>query len=184
MPSIVVIAASAGGLSPLRQIISSLPVPCGASIFIVVHIGSNRSYLPNLLGRPELPASFGREKQPIEDGHIYVAPPDHHMMLELGFMRLNRGPKVNHTRPAADPLFQSAAEAYGSRVVGIVLSGGDGDGAAGLRTIRDHGGTAFVQDPAEAASPSMPQAAILRDHPDACLPVAELARRVAALCST
>jgi hypothetical protein len=97
-----------------------------------------------------------------------VAPPDHHMLLELGRVRLNRGPKVHHTRPAADPLFISAAEIYGECVIGIVLSGGDGDGTEGLRSIKDHGGEALVQHPEHAAIPSMPKAAILMDHPDAC----------------
>ena len=105
------------------------------------------------------------------------------MSLEASSIRLNQGPKVHWTRPAADPLFISAAQAHGRRVLGIVLSGGDSDGAAGLRAITQHGGTAFVQDPNEAAMPSMPISAIMIDHPDVCLPVEEIAERVRLFCS-
>ena len=107
-----------------------------------------------------------------------MAPPDHHMLLELGRVRLNRGPEVHHTRPAVDPLFISAAEISGERVIGVVLSGGDGDGAEGLRSIKDHGGETLVQHPEDAAIPSMPKAAIVMDHPDACLSVEEIVKRV------
>jgi two-component system chemotaxis response regulator CheB len=105
------------------------------------------------------------------------------MVLEVGRIRLNRGPKVHHTRPSADPLFMSAAQAYGEAVLGIVRSGGDSDGAAGLWAIKRHGGVALVQDPAGAANPSMPYAAISADHPDGCLSVQEITRRVAAICT-
>jgi two-component system chemotaxis response regulator CheB len=180
---IVVIAASAGGLDPLFRIITALPVPCTASVFIVMHIGPHPSILPELLAnRTRHPATFPRDGTPIEPGHIYVAPPDHHMLIEAAGIRLSNGPKIHHTRPAADPTFISAANTHGARVMGIVLSGGDGDGATGLATITAHGGTSFVQSPEEAAKPSMPYAAILADHPDAVLPVEEIARRVHAFC--
>src|SRR5437762_1798951 len=105
------------------------------------------------------------------------------MSLGSSSIRLSQGPKVHATRPAADPLFISAAEAHGKRVMGIVLSGGDSDGAAGLRSIAEHGGTALVQDPKEAAAPSMPRAAIAEDHPHGCLPIEEIAKRVRSFCA-
>jgi two-component system, chemotaxis family, protein-glutamate methylesterase/glutaminase len=105
------------------------------------------------------------------------------MVLEFASIRLSHGPKVHYTRPAADPLFISAAEAHGQRVMGIVLSGGSSDGAAGLRAITEHGGTALVQDPKEAETPSMSRAAIAADHPDACLTVEEIAKRVRSFCA-
>ncbi|MDR7035819.1 chemotaxis response regulator CheB [Methylobacterium sp. BE186] len=105
------------------------------------------------------------------------------MRLERGRVRLDQGPKVKHCRPAADPLFTSAAEAYGERVVGIVLSGWDSDGSEGLRAIKAHGGTTFVEHPDEAKVPGMPLSAIAADHPDACLGVDALAERVATLCA-
>ncbi len=177
MEHIVVIAASAGGLEPLRRISAALPKDCSSSVFIVVHIGNNPSDLPTILSwSSKLDVSFAQDGSPILPHHIYVAPADHHMVLEFGRIQLNRGQKVNHTRPAADPLFISAAKTYGDRVIGIVLSGGDNDGAEGLRAIKQHGGKAVVQKPEDAANPSMPKAAIARDHPDACLSVEEIAK--------
>jgi two-component system, chemotaxis family, protein-glutamate methylesterase/glutaminase len=184
MGAIVVIAASEGGLLALRRIVSALPSDCAASVFIVLHIGNHRSLLPQILrGVTTLPVEHPHDDTPIEPNHIYVAPPDHHMVLEAGRIRLNRGPKVNHTRPAADPLFISSAAAYGERVIGIVLTGGGSDGAVGLRAIKNGGGLALVQDPHEAPAPWMPRAAITADRPDLCLSVAEIAERVAKFCA-
>jgi two-component system chemotaxis response regulator CheB len=183
MSALVVIGSSAGGLKPLRRIIAALPVPCAASVFVVQHIGNRPSELPLLLDRPGLHAIFAEDETRIEPGYIYVAPPDHHMVLTPGCIRLNRGAKVHFTRPAADPLFVSAAETYGERVVGIVLSGGLRDGAAGLLAIKEHGGVTIVQHPDEAAYASMPHAAIVTAHPNACLLVKEIAGRLAAFCS-
>jgi two-component system chemotaxis response regulator CheB len=161
----------------LRQIVAALPEACPAAIFVVVHIGNHRSNLPTILSwSSKLKASFATDDLPIQGGHIYVAPPDQHMVLQSGRIRLNRGPKVHHTRPAADPLFISAARAYGDRVIGVVLSGGDGDGAEGLRVIKEHGGRAVVQKPEEAIDPAMPEVAIAADHPDACLSAGEIAK--------
>ena len=183
MSFIVLIAASAGGIDPLRQIVAALPVPCEASVFVVQHIGAHPSRLPALLASVAgLPAVHAHDQAPIEAGHIYVAPPDHHMFLELGRIRVNRAPKVHYTRPAADPLFISAAEVYGDKVIGIVLSGGDGDGAAGVQAVTKHGGLALVQHPESAWADGMPRSAIAADHPTV-LTVAQIAQRVRALCS-
>jgi two-component system chemotaxis response regulator CheB len=183
MDAIVVIAGSAGGLAPLRRIVAGLPVHCTASVFVVLHIGSRPSVLPSLLAAAGgLPAAFAQDGAPIEAGHIYVAPPDHHMSLEPARIRLSRGPKVHNTRPAADPLFVSAAAAHGERVIGIVLSAGS-DGATGLRAIKEHGGTALVLRPEDAAMPFMPRAAIAAGRPDACLPVQEIVQFVGSFCS-
>jgi len=134
------------GLDPLRRIIAALPVPGSAAVFVVMHVGPHPSMLPRLLsGSGRYPASFAQDGALIEAGHVYVAPPEHHVVLGRDRIRLSRGPKVHHTRPAADPLFISAAQAHGQRVMGVVLSGGGGDGAAGFRTIGEHGGTALVQ---------------------------------------
>lgn len=184
MNAIVVIAGSAGSLEPMRQIVAALPASCTASIFIVVHIGNNPSVLPWILKQHgRLAAEFPTDGTVIKAGHIYVAPPDRHMILDHGVVRLTQGDKVHYTRPAADPLFFSAAAAYGDQVMGIVLSGGDGDGAEGLRAIKKHGGTALVQHPDEAAQPSMPYAAMKADHPEAWLRTDEIAERVLAFCA-
>lgn len=184
MEGIVVIGGSTGGLDPLRQIIAALPVDCTAAMFVVMHIGSHPGTLPRVLTESgHHPAIFASDNSIIEAGNIYVAPPDHHMYLEMSRIRLSQGPKIHHTRPAVDPLFISAAEVYGQCVLGIVLSGNDGDGAAGVQAIMQHGGTVFVQDPYEAQIPSMPWSAIVAGHPNARLPVSEIAERVRLFCS-
>ncbi|WP_336487797.1 chemotaxis protein CheB [Methylobacterium nigriterrae] len=184
MHPIVVIAASAGSLNPLKQIVSALPVPCRGSVFIVLHVGPNQSILPALLSIiAAAPVLHAENATRIEPGHVYVAPPDHHMRLEEGRIRLDQEPKVNFARPAADPLFISAAETYRERVVGIVLSGYGNDGADGLRIIKEHGGSALVQDLDEARVPEMPYAALYADHPDAFLTAERLAERIATLCA-
>jgi two-component system chemotaxis response regulator CheB len=124
---------------------------------------------------------FATDGMPIEGNCIYVPLPDHHMVLEEGRIRLNQSAKIHHTRPAADPLFLSAASSFGSRVMGIILSGGDGDGASGLRAIKAHGGIALVQCPAEALKPAMPRSALATDSPEA-LPIEQIAARVREFC--
>ena len=179
MNAIVVIGASAGGVEPLRGIVAGLPGTCSASIFVVELIGDHQSNLPILLALAgSLPATFATDGL-IDAGHIYVAPPDHHMLLQVSDIRLSRSAKIHFTRPAIDPLFVSAADAYGGRVLGIVLSGTGADGAAGLRAIWESGGTALVQDPNEAAEPSMPRAALQKVPAAVCLPIRELARFIA-----
>ena len=124
---IVVIGASRGGVEALRGIVSALPPNLQSTLLIVVHTSpTHASLLPDVLSRAgPLPAEHGRNGMRIERGHIYVAPPDHHMTVgPIGFIRLDQGPKKHHTRPAADPLFRSAAGIYGSRVIGIILTGG------------------------------------------------------------
>ncbi len=170
---IIVVAASAGGLQPLRAVVAGLPAGFAAALFIVQHVGRQRSLLPALLASagplPALPAQDGMR---VEPGRILVAPPDAHLLLERERVRLGHGPIENCTRPAADPLFRSAAEAYGERVVGVVLSGMLADGTAGLAAVKRRGGIAVVQDPADAGSPGMPRSALAHVAVDHCLPVA------------
>lgn len=181
--AVIVIAASAGGLEPLRTIVRALREGCATSTFIVVHIGPHRSELPSLISFPGgPPASFAEDGARIEQGRIYVAPPDRHLILDKERMHLSAGPKLHYTRPAADLLFVSAAESFGKRVVGIVLSGGDGDGAEGIRAIQAHGGIAFVQLPTEATFASMPEAAIAAAQPDV-LTTEEIAQRISKICA-
>jgi two-component system, chemotaxis family, protein-glutamate methylesterase/glutaminase len=113
--------------------------------------------LPILLSRAgPLSAVHVAERAAIKPGLIYVAPPDHHLLVERGYMRLTRGPRENWARPAIDPLFRSAARAYGPSVIGVILTGMLNDGSAGLRAVRAAGGRAVVQDPADAVAPDMP----------------------------
>jgi len=182
--TIVVIAASAGGLELLRILVAALPTPCAASVFIVWHIGAHPSELPSILQcSSTAPVCFAEDGAAILPGKVYVAPPDRHVLLRAMSMSPSAGPKVHFARPAADPMFISAAETHGDRVIGIVLSGGDGDGADGLLAIKQHGGKVLVQNPDEAMAPSMPHAAIAAVHPDAVLPIRAIADLVGRLCS-
>ena len=176
---IITIGASAGGVETLRGLVSLLPAELPAALFVVLHIPQNvPSLLPALLQRAgSLPARHPADNTPIENGWIYVAPPNRHMLLEPGRVRIIHGPKENRHRPAVDPLFRSAAWAYRSRVVGVVLSGNLDDGTAGLSAIKACGGTAVVQDPAEALSSDMPFNALRNvavDHQLTIKQIAEL----------
>jgi two-component system, chemotaxis family, protein-glutamate methylesterase/glutaminase len=180
---IVLIGAADGGLDPVRRITEALPHNCGAAVAVVFHTGAQPSAVPDILcWHGKLPVVFGAEGTPLEPGHLYVAPPDRHMLLSQVGFHLDGGSKVHDNRPAIDPLFVSAAMAFGPRVVGVVLSGLGKDGATGLRMIRNRGGLTFVQDPVEAAASEMPAAAFAQDDPEV-LPIEELSRRVARFCS-
>jgi len=175
--NIIVIGASAGGFSALRQLVADLPADLNAAIFIVWHISPDvRGVLAQVLGREtKLHAAHAVDGEPINMGRIYVAPPDHHLLVSDGVVRVTRGPKENRFRPAVDPLFRSAAHSYGRRVIGVILTGGMDDGSAGLWTIKQHGGVAIVQDPHEAEVPSMPENAVRAVAVDHVVPLREIA---------
>jgi len=173
---IIVIGASAGGFEAFKKIIHGLPANFDASIFIVWHMSPDiRSILPQVLNQQNsIEAAHAYNHEKIKPNRIYVAPPDHHMLIEDGEVLITHGPKENRFRPAVDPLFRSAAYAYGNRVIGIVLSGALDDGTAGLWTVKHYGGIAIVQDPTDAEVPSMPENAIRDVQIDYCVGVSEL----------
>ncbi len=174
--SIIVIGASAGGVAAVRQLTATFPADFPAAVFVVIHTtAESPGLLAELLNRSgELPAITAVHGGEILPGRIHVAPPDRHLVLERGRIRLVRGPKENRHRPAIDPLFRSAANSYGPRVVGVVLTGYLDDGAAGLVAIERSGGIAVVQDPEDAEVPGMPRNAIEGAKPDYILPLAEI----------
>ena len=180
---IIVIGASAGGVEALGRLVQTLPGDLPAALFVVIHIPSYAtSLLPEILSRQgKLPASQARDGEPIEKSHIYVAPPDFHMLLRSGQIQLVRGPRENHSRPAIDPLFRSAARAYGRHVIGVVLTGQLYDGSAGLLAVRNAGGLAVVQDPADAPAEAMPQTALSIAGADYVLPLAQIGQTLVAL---
>ncbi|AZO12068.1 MULTISPECIES: chemotaxis protein CheB [unclassified Mesorhizobium] len=170
----IVIGASAGGIEPLKRIVSDLPPDLPAAVFVVVHIGQV-SYLPEILDRAgALKASVAKNGATAQTGNIYVAPPGFHLLLHGDHMMLRRGPRENLARPAIDPLFRSAALSHGASVVGVLLSGALSDGTAGLRAIKAVGGLAVVQHPKDALVPAMVENALHYAEIDHCLPAAEL----------
>lgn len=181
---IIVVGASAGGVEVLCQLVRDLPPDLPAAIFIVLHISpQGKSVLPQILNRcrqkrykdNSFPVAHAQDGEEIVPGRIYVAPPDHHLLIKEGYVRVTRGPKENSHRPAVDPLFRTAARIYGRRVVGVVLSGTLDDGTAGLVAIKLQGGVAVVQDPEDAMYSGMPTSAIENAAVDYILPVSDIA---------
>lgn len=180
---IVVIGASSGGVEELVRVAGGLPPDLPAAVFVVLHVPEEgRSALPRILSRAgPLDAAHPEDGDPIEHGRIYVAPPDHHLLVEEGRVRLTRGPKENRHRPAVDSLFRTAALAYGPRAVGVVLSGALNDGTAGLQAVKQRGGVSVVQDPDDALFSGMPESALEYVDVDHCLPVEEISSLLARL---
>jgi two-component system chemotaxis response regulator CheB len=173
---LIVIGASAGAVPVLLELATRLPADFPAAVLVVLHVGAHRSVLPDLLkGCGPLRARHAVDGQALQPGTIEVAPPDQHMLVEGRRIRLQHGPKENHARPAIDPLFRSAALAQGPHVIGVLLSGRLDDGTAGLLAIKQSGGVAVVQDPADAEHPEMPRSALAHVDVDCCVPGSELA---------
>jgi len=174
---IIVVGTSAGGVEALTVLMGGMPSDLPAAIFVVLHIGPTAPrVLPQILARASrLRFAMAEEGEPIEKGRVYIAPPDHHLLLSEDRVHLNRGPRENGHRPAVDTLFRSAANTFGERVVGVVLTGMRNCGTAGLMAVKRQGGVAIVQDPEDALFADMPRSA--RDHVDVdhCVPLAEIA---------
>jgi two-component system chemotaxis response regulator CheB len=174
---VVVVGASAGGVEALVQFVSALPAGTREAVCVVLHISpAGTSAMPHILGRAaRLPVHSPADGDPLLAGHIYVAPPDHHLEVEPGRIRLTQSPRENGHRPAIDATMRSAAEAYDGAVIGVVLSGSRDDGTAGLVAIKRNGGSCLVQDPEEALYSGMPTNAIEHVEVDAVLPLAHMA---------
>ena len=183
--NIIVIGASAGGVQALQELMGGLPGQFPAAVFVVVHTSPDSpGILPQILERAgPLPAAHAKNGERIRHGHVYVAPPDSHLLIKHGHVELSRGPSENGFRPAVDPLFRTAARAYGPQVVGVVLSGGMDDGTLGLTHIKKNGGIAIAQDPAEAVFPGMPSSAIAHAAVDYVLGAAEMPALLSRLAS-
>jgi two-component system chemotaxis response regulator CheB len=173
---VIVIGASAGGVEAISRIVADLPRGIRASILVVLHISRGRSLLPEILTRSgPLPAAHPIDGEAIQHGHIYVAPPDHHLVVQAGAARIVHSASENGVRPAVDPLFRSAARAYGPRVIGVILTGTLDDGTAGIVAIKEAGGVTISQDPEEAFAPGMPRSAIRTGHVDHVVPLRDIA---------
>jgi two-component system chemotaxis response regulator CheB len=174
---LIVIGASWGGLNAVGEILAALPAELGCAVVVAQHRRGDtpEGGLAGLLAlRTRLPVADVEDKSPIQSGRVYLAPPDYHLLIEEGYFALSVDERVNYARPSIDVLFQSAADAYGERVVGVILTGSNQDGAAGLARIKARGGVAVVQDPRSAERHEMPAAALAATHADAVLPLAEI----------
>lgn len=159
------IGASAGGVEAISTLLQALPSRLGAAVLVVLHLPRDRqSLLPGLFqAKCALPVREAEDKEPVLPGRVYVAPPDYHLLVDAGpSLSLSVDPPVNWSRPSIDVLFESAADVYGQRLVGVVLTGANDDGAGGAAKIAAAGGRVLVQAPEGALSPTMPEAALRR----------------------
>lgn len=174
--SIIVVGGSAGSVNPLMTLVGCFAEDLPAAVFVAIHTAPEaRSHLPQILSRAgPLEARHAVDGDKIEAGRIYVAPPDHHLIVGPDHLHLSRGPRENGHRPAIDPMFRSAARSFGPGVTGVVLSGAADDGAAGLVAIKSAGGVAVAQEPREAMHPSMPESAVAAGAVDLVLGASDL----------
>jgi len=167
----------------MDQLFAELPPQMPATFLAVLHVGPYPSQLPGILNRhSSMQAHFAKQGELIRRGEIYVAPPDHHLLVRRSHVRLSRGPRVNWSRPAIDPLFASAAKTYGSRVIGVLLTGRLNDGTTGLYEVKRYGGITIVQDPSDAISPGMPASALKHVAVDHCVALAAMPRVLFRVC--
>ncbi|MAL97064.1 chemotaxis protein CheB [Hydrocarboniclastica marina] len=174
---IIVVGASLGGVETLPRLLAQLPADLPASVFIVQHVApQGPGLLANILNRAcAMPVGLAQDGQAIEKSRVYLAPPDHHMLLDADGVRVVHGPKENSSRPAIDPLFRSAAARFGPRVIGIILTGALDDGSSGLRAVKRCNGLTLVQEPRDAFCQDMPSNALATAEPvDYQLAVAEM----------
>lgn len=171
---LIVVGASAGGIDAFQNLLRELPADLPAAVLLVIHTSAHSPYLlPTIFNRVGTVKAVPNvtDGLRIQPGHLYIAPPDMHLMVDYGRVRLVHGPKENRHRPAIDPLFRSAARAYGPRVIGAILTGNLDDGSAGLVAVKACGGITVVQDPLDALYPEMPRHALSQLNPDYCLPL-------------
>lgn len=174
MIRLIVVGASFGGLDAIRTLLLGLPPELTVPIAVTLHIGTHSisHFIHRLNNESPLAVREAEDKVIMKNRTVYFAPPNYHLMIEKDFtLNLSADEKVNFSRPSIDVLFETAAWAFGPGVIGILLTGANNDGAAGLKTIHDNGGIAIVQDPTTAVSGIMPQAAINLFKPDSILPL-------------
>jgi two-component system chemotaxis response regulator CheB len=181
---LICIGASWGGLRAVGHVLCDVPDSVDVPIVVAQHRHpDSAATLAYLLGRRiARPVVEAEDKLPIERGSVYLAPADYHLLVEPGRFALSLAERVKHARPSIDVLFESAAHAYGAGTIGVILTGANDDGAAGLARIKQRGGVAVVQDPADAERRAMPQAALAATVADAVLPLTEIGKFVYRLC--
>jgi len=179
MRDIVVIGASAGGVAALRRLTQGIPASLPAALIVAMHRSSPQSAIADILGKTaHLPVQWATDGQKICAAKLYLAPPDHQMRIDCGFIRVDKSPREGLYRPSINLLFRSAAAEYGKRVIGVILTGSLNDGTAGLWEIKRRGGVAVVQEPSEAAFDPMPTHAIENVSVDFVLPIDGIAQKL------
>jgi len=184
---VIVVGTSAGGINALSEFVGQLKTGIDAAVFIVMHLSRtsiSEFLMYRLQPNTELPCEIALEGAPIQKGHIYIASPNLHLLVKKGKIILGRGPEENRWRPSIDVLFRSAAAAYSTRSIGVVLTGLLDDGATGMLAIQRSGGTSIVQDPNEAEYPDMPLAVLSNMNVDYCIPLAQMGEVIAAIVQT
>jgi two-component system chemotaxis response regulator CheB len=175
---LIAIGASWGGLHAVGEVLAGLPADFGPAIVVAQHRSrdSVKGMLTGALGRrTAMPVCEANDKDPVTPGRVHLAPPDYHMLVEDGYFQLSVDAPVSHSRPSIDVLFESVADSYGERAIGVLLTGASADGAAGLLRLRQSGGLTIVQDPAEAERSEMPAAALELDAAEQVCPLASVA---------
>lgn len=177
---IVVVGTSTGGLKALQTLLSGLPAGFPLPIVIVQHrgMGSESGLCEFLSQLSSVPVAEPEDKEPLRRGRAYLAPRDYHLLIENQSFALSTDPPVGFARPSIDVLFESAADEYQERAIGVILTGANRDGARGLAAIKFRGGLTLVEDPVSAACREMPEAAIAQTKPDWILPLEEIAPRL------
>lgn len=182
--TIIVLGASAGGVEALAKVLSALPTDLTAAVAIVLHTGPGTARpLADIWNEHStLPVAYAKGGERLAEGQVYVAPPDQHLEVDGdGRLRLSDSSRLHPAHPSVDRLFETAVQAFGSRTIGVILTGGDGDGAAGMRAIHAAGGIGVVQEPSDAKDPSMPLTTLRTDHPRYCLPLRDIGARLGEL---
>lgn len=181
---VIVIGASAGGVLALESILGALPPTLPVPVLVVLHLPRDRpSRIAEIAGaRCALPVSEAQDKQPLEPGSVVFAPPDYHLLVEdRASLALSLDTPVLFSRPAIDPLFESASQVFGPGVLAILLTGASTDGSEGVAAVRKARGTAWIQDPDDASSPLMPASALAHAGADAVLTLQEICSQLAQL---
>lgn len=184
-PEIVAVGASLGGLDATQILLRALPATFRCPIVIAQHRRAevDGRLLELLNSHSSLPVVEPEDKEPIRSGHVYLAPPNYHLVVERGFFSLSLDAPVLFARPSIDVLFESVADSYGAAGVVVMLTGSNEDGATGAQAVKSSGGYVLVQDPASAKAPAAPRAVLTLTTVDAVLPLDQIARHLVRLCA-
>lgn len=186
MIKLIVIGASFGGMEAIKKVVTELPENFKIPIAVVLHIGNNNinTYMSLLNDNSHYTVKEAEEKETIKENTVYFAPPNYHLLVEEDFsFSLSTDEKINFSRPAIDVLFETAAWTFKDKLIGILLTGSNHDGAAGLKTIKEYHGIAIVENPETAFAKTMPETALKNSNPDFSLSLEAISKKIVEICS-